>query len=175
MRQPTRREALRAGLALAAGMAAGPATAAAAPPPTDGSIIASAAGFEQRSVLAYEIAVRSGLLGARLQPLVERIGRQEAEHAAAMRTSLEALGGTVPSPPEAIPGLAGATSEAEVAGFLLGLESASVSAYQEALATLTGAVLIQTAASIMAVEAQHLVLIRKALGRESTRGPFERG
>jgi rubrerythrin len=159
-------------------MAAGPGAAesAAAPPrPTDGAIIASAVGLEQRSALAYEVAARSGLLGARLQALVERIGRQEAEHAAALRTALEALGGAVPRRPETIGELAGASSQAQVAGYLLRLESASVSVYQRSLGTLTGPKLVQTVASIMAVEAQHLALIRQALGRESVRGPFERG
>jgi hypothetical protein len=178
VRRATRREALRAGLALAAGMAAGPDAAGAAagkPPPTDGSIIAAALGLELRSVLAYEIAARSGLLDARLRALAERIGRHEAEHAAALRTALEGLGHRAPRRPDTIHELAGASSQAEVAEYLLRLEAASVAAYQRALGTLAVPTLVQTAASIMAVEAQHLALIRRALGRESVPGPFERG
>jgi hypothetical protein len=178
MRPVTRRGALRGALALAvSGVAAqlGTTPARAQAPPADPGVIRSALGFEERSALAYRTAARSGLLGASLQDLVDRIGRQESQHAAALRTALEALGAPPPRPPAPIAELAAARSEREVAEYLLGLESASVAAYQRALRTLTVPPLVETAASIMAVEAQHLVLIRRALGRESVRGPFERG
>ena len=58
---------------------------------------------------------------------------------------------------------------------LLELESASSRRYQRALRTLQGPKLIETAASVMAVEAQHLALIRRALGRESVGAAFVKG
>jgi hypothetical protein len=174
----TRREALRAGLALAAGVAAAPlhpAVAGAQERPTDAGVIAAAVAFEERSALAYRTALGTGLLRGATRAEVAHIGGHEAVHAAALRTALEALGTPRPAPPRPDARLAGAGSREEVLEHLLSLESASVATYQRALQTLQGPRLIETAASIMAVEAQHLALIRQALGRESVFEPFVRG
>jgi len=130
-----------------------PATAVAA---ADGTadILRRLIALEDAAALAY----RDAALGA-----VPGIAGHEADHAKALRTDLEALGGRSPSAP------AGA---APVAGLdaAIALEADLIAAYRKALVELDEPGLLPTVATILASHSQHHALLLRAAGRD----PFTR-
>jgi ferritin-like protein len=149
---------------------------------TDASILESALGLEQVSVFAYRAAERSGLLDSAGERMARRFARQEQEHVEALSTGLEALGATSPPPPRTLaevdrvlPGLGDARSKIDVLTFAVELETAAVAAYLDAVPKLRDPKLLQTAASIMANEGQHLVVLRLALRQEPVPRAFDTG
>ncbi len=74
-----------------------------------------------------------------------------------------------------VKGIGDLRSQADVARFAIELETAAVAAYYDAHATLIDAQLLQTAASIMANEAQHLVVLRQAIDEPPVPYAFETG
>ena len=59
--------------------------------------------------------------------------------------------------------------------FAIELETAAVAAYLDAHRELVEAKLLQTGASIMASEGQHLVVLRRAVGQDPVPAAFETG
>jgi rubrerythrin len=141
-------------------------TAFAAGPDTD--ILASAITLERIAVLAYGVAIDSKLLTPEFARVARRFRDHERAHADVLETALTDLGGTPPPAPEVkdIDGVAkgaGALkTQADVANFAIELELAAVAAYYDAQRKLVEGKLLQTTASIMANEAQHLVVLRQA-------------
>jgi uncharacterized membrane protein len=72
-------------------------------------------------------------------------------------------------------GLGDARSQADIANLAIELEMAAVAAYLDAQRKLIDAKLLQTGASIMANEAQHLVVLRQAVKRDPVPNAFETG
>jgi hypothetical protein len=114
--------------------------------------------------------------------MLRAFGQQEAEHAAALRTALEALGSAAPPPPrtaadvdKVLPGLGDARSRSDVLTFASELEAAAVATYQDAIRRLDDPKLLQTAAAIMACEGQQLAAIRLALGDPGVAQALETG
>jgi ferritin-like protein len=134
----------------------------------DAKIVEAAIGLEQTAVVVYGHAARSGLLDANTTKVAKLFGSQEQEHADDLTTALESMGGTAPPPPKAneIEGLAGLGSQTEVALFAIELETMAVAAYYDAHQKLQDAKLLQTGASIMANEGQHLVVLRQVLKKK---------
>ena len=123
-----------------------------------------------------------GLLSPALSGVLRRFRDQEQEHADALTTALTSLGGTPPAPPQGVAdvdkvveGLRDVRSRADVLSFLIELETAAVAAYFDAHAKLGEAKLLQSAATIMATEGQHLVVLRRAAGTEPVPNAFETG
>ena len=177
-----RRDLLRRGGAVAAvPLLLGP-RAALAQGDSDAAILESAIGLEQVSAFAYETLAGSQRLDKTVAAMARRFARHERAHADALRTQLEALGGTAPPEPRTVaevdrvlPGLGAARTQADVLTFAIELESAAVAAYHDAHQRLQDPKILQTAASIMANEGQHLVVLRRALNQEPVPFAFETG
>ncbi len=148
----------------------------------DAAILQHAINLEQVAVIAYDTA----LSGRRLSPAALRAARRlrdhEQQHADALTTALIDLGGTPPAPPKGLAdvdkiadGLGDATTQADVVNVLIELELATIAAYHDAQAKLVEARLLQTSASIMASEGQHLVVLRRLVGADPVPKAFETG
>ncbi|MBA3300689.1 MAG: ferritin-like domain-containing protein [Thermoleophilaceae bacterium] len=180
----TRREALHGGLTIG-GAVLGAATVpgllrasdAFAQADGDVAILAGAVALEQVAVVAYSSAASSGLLDPRTKRVFERFREQEQEHADGLGAALEQRGGRTPKPPSAaqVPGLEKLRSQAEVVDFAIELETTALAAYYAAVQKLKNPALLETGASIMANEGQHLVVLRRLAGREPVPNAFETG
>ena len=148
----------------------------------DAPVMQNAINLERTMVIAYDSVLAGGLLSPALSGALRRFRDQEQEHADALTTALTSLGGTPPAPPQGVAdvdkvveGLRDVRSRADVVGFLVELETAAVAAYFDAHAKLGEAKLLQSAATIMASEGQHLVVLRRAAGTEPVPNAFETG
>jgi len=148
----------------------------------DAGILEQAIGLERIAILAYETAIDSGLLTAAFTRVARRFRDHEQEHADALTTALMDLGGTPPAKKPTlkdidgvVKGLGSVKSQADIANFAIELEMAAVAAYYDAHRKLVDAKLLQAGASIMANEAQHLVVLRQAVKRAPVPNAFETG
>lgn len=148
----------------------------------DGAILQQAIKLEQVGVIAYATATGGRLLSPSAQRTLRRFGDHEQQHADTLTTALTDLGGAPLAPAKGIAdvdkvveGLAGAKNEAELVAVLIALELATVAAYHDAHANLNEARLLQTFATIMANEGQHLVVLRTIAGVEPVPNAFETG
>jgi hypothetical protein len=149
---------------------------------SDGPILANAIDLERVTVIAYGVAIDSGLLSPAMLRIARRLRDHEQAHADTLTTALTNLGGSPPEAPQGVAdvdkvvkGLGDGTSQADVVNFAIELETAVVAAYYDAHAKLIEARLLQTGASIMASEGQHLVVLRKAVRKDPVPNAFETG
>ena len=152
-----RRELLAA---TAAAVLAGPAAATAAPR-RDGDVLEDLVALEDAAALAYEAApVAIGL----------DLAAHETDHAAALRTDLEALTRPIPGRPEDVAELDGEARRLVAADDRLdaaiALEAALIAAYRGALLELEEPGLLETVGSILASHAQHRAVLLRAAGRD---------
>jgi rubrerythrin len=143
----------------------------------DAAILKSAIGLEHTLAVAYDEALRRGLLRGSFARTAELLRDQEREHAERLRAALENLGGTAPRrrEPEDIEGLAELRSASDVANLAVELETRTVAAYYEALGRLRRPRLLETVARIMANEGQHLAVLRPLVNRPPVPDAFETG
>lgn len=148
----------------------------------DTAILARAITLEQIAVLAYDTAIEGGLLSPALTGVVRTLRAHEQEHADVLTTALTDLGGKPPTAPQGVAdvdklvtGLSDAKTQADVVNFAIELETATVAAYLDAQREFVEAKLLQTGASIMAGEGQHLVVLRRAVGKDPVPAAFETG
>ena len=148
----------------------------------DAPFLNSAINLERAMVIAYDTVLGGGLLSPAVRRVLRRFRAQEQEHADVLTTALTDLGGTPPAPPKGVAdvdkiveGLSGVRSQADVVSFLIELETAAVAAYFEAHSELEEAKLLQTGASIMANEGQHLVVLRRIARKDPIPNAFETG
>jgi hypothetical protein len=148
----------------------------------DGKILQSAIDVERIAVIAYGAAIDSGLLSAGVEKVARRFRGHEQEHADALTTALTDLGGTPPPAPagvkdvdKVVKGLGAVKSQVDILNFAIELETAAVAAYYDAHRRLIDAKLLQTGASIMANEGQHLVVLRQAVKQDPVPNAFETG
>ena len=148
----------------------------------DAEILQNAINLEQVAVTAYDMALSGGLLSPAALRVARRFRDHEQQHADALTTALTDLGGTPPAPPKGsadvekiADGLGDAKTQADVVNVLIELEMAGVAAYHDAQAKLVETRLLQTAASIMASEGQHLVVLRRLVGANPVPKAFETG
>jgi hypothetical protein len=118
--------------------------------------------FEHRLEAAYGAALEHGAIDA---PLGRSLLAQERKHVRGVELALQTLGRRGPqatvSPPEQGSGLTGRRAFAR---FALALETQTVAAYAQVLATLDAPGLLQPLGSIMTSGAQHQVALREVLG-----------
>jgi hypothetical protein len=118
--------------------------------------------FEQRLEAAYGAALERCAIDA---PLGRSLLAQERKHVRGLELALQTLGRRGPqaavSPPEQGSGLTGRRAFAR---FALALETQTVAAYAQVLATLDAPGLLQPLGSIMTSGAQHQVALREVLG-----------
>jgi rubrerythrin len=144
--------------------------------------------LEQVAAYVYDAGVKSGLLDAEQAALAGRLRDHEQQHADALAVLLEALGGHPPGAPDtpesadaALTALGVETGLRELRdanAFLalsLELEQRQAAHYTASVAKIGDIRLIQTLASILAAEGQHLVVIRRALERAPIPTPLESG
>ena len=147
----------------------------------DAEILATALDLERVSVLAYDRLIGSGLPEPRLLRVLVRFREHEREHVDTVMTALTDLGGSVPEQPSAADvdrvaeGIGAMRSQEDVLKVAIGLELASVAAYHDAQRSLVDGKFLQTGVSIMAAQAQHLVVLREAAGRDRVPHAFEDG
>jgi Ferritin-like domain len=183
-----RRELIRTGLGLGGAMIAASSIPlllsvrnAFAASSGDADIVAKAITLERVAVLAYGVAIDSKLLSPGFARVARRFRGHEQAHADALVTALTDMGGSPPPMPTVkdidgvAKGIGDVKSQADVARFAIELEMAAVAAYYDAHSKLIDAKLLQTGASIMANEAQHLVVLRQAVKRDPVPHAFETG
>jgi rubrerythrin len=146
----------------------------------DAGILQAAVELEQRMVLAYDSALRSGKLDAASTRVARLFRKQEQAHVDSLTAALRDLGGKPPPRPRSpreVPGLAAALREGQAAitRFAIELETMAVAGYYDAQGKLESPQLLSTTASIMANEAQHLAVLRQALGRNPSPEAFVTG
>lgn len=149
---------------------------------TDETILQQAITLERVAASAYDRVIGGGLLADRIERLVRLLRSHERQHADALTKALTDLGGTPPPAPSGVEdvdavvkGLGDVKTQADVLSFAIELETAAVAAYFDAHAKLVEAKLLQTGASIMASEGQHLVVLRQAAGRPPVPNALETG
>ena len=145
----------------------------------DSAVLEAAVGLEQQAVFAYTTAAESGRLGKSAR-VARLFAEQEREHAEGLTRALRDRGGSPPAKPDGVkdvPGLAEATAgdALDITNFAVELETMAVAAYYDAHGRLSAPELLSTAASIMANEAQHLVVLRQALGKDPSPNAFVTG
>jgi len=134
---------------------------------TDATLLEKAITLERTLVLAYDRVIQDGFL--RDEQLAPALREHERRHAATWVTALTDLGGQPPPEPagpaavdKLVKGLGDVHDEAQTLAFLIEIETAAVAAYYDAQAKFVQARLLQSGASIMGSEGQHLVLLRQA-------------
>jgi rubrerythrin len=149
---------------------------------TDGTILEQAITLERVAVLAYDKILDGDLPADRIAWQVRVLRDHERQHADVMTKALTDLGATPPPAPsgvedvdKVVKGLSDVRTQADVLSFAIELETALVAAYYDAQAKLVEAKLLQSAASIMADEGQHLVVLRQAAGRPPVPNALETG
>jgi hypothetical protein len=116
------------------------------------------------AVAAYDESLAG--LGGRSLALARVFRAQEQEHVDAILKSLRSLGEAAEPPAETI-AATGLRTEAEYLGFIYELESATIEFELAAIAKLTSPAPRSILATTLADQAQHLVLLRRALGAKS--------
>lgn len=176
----TRRAALGAGAAVAVvGFAPGGAGAknpATSEPLVDEDAIALAdlVETERGLIAAYGMAARRGQLD---RPTATLLKRQEEHHLVALLPAFQGRRLQPPRKPrpELLELLRATRPRAAFLDLLAELERKAVGAYRDGLKRLTDPALVRLAGSIMASEAQHLVVLRLKAGEQPLPAPFERG
>jgi hypothetical protein len=159
----------------------GPSAIATTPEPmseeaaADAEVLEAVLARQKAAVVADEATIPG--LPPRLRLMAQLFRTQEQEHVDATTKGIRALGGTVEAPTEEIdPGEP--KSVAERLTFLYEVESVSIARELEAIAKLEDFARRPVLASIVANQAQHLVLLRRALGAgplATIPGPFADG
>jgi hypothetical protein len=146
---------------------------------TDSGLFKAGLWVEEVTALAYRAAAAGPLSGEDREQAM-RFAGHEREHAAVFETLLFAL--TVPvrehateaDLQELIPGLRRAGRD-EALEALAELEGAAIAAHQAMGRRLEALDALRSVAEVMAGGAQHLVVLRRALGQEPVTKPFESG
>jgi hypothetical protein len=144
-----RRELLVA--AAAAALVRPAAAAAAGNDPAD--VLERLIALEDAAALAYRGAPAAVLAA------VPGLAEQEADHAKALRTDLEALGGRAPNAPADVEPVTGF-------GAAIALEADLITGYGQALLDLDELGILPTVGTILASHAQHHALLLRAAGRD---------
>jgi hypothetical protein len=149
---------------------------------TDVPLMQNAITLELATVIAYDTVIAGGALSPALRGVLRAFRAHEQTHATTLTTALTDLGGAPPPPPKGTgavdrfaKGLSAVRSQADVLSFLIELETAAVAAYFDAMGKLGEARLVQTSATIMGNEGQHLAILRRRAGREPVPNAFETG
>jgi hypothetical protein len=154
----------------------------------EAGILRAAVELEQLVEYVYDAGVKSGLLDGELAAAMQTLRDQEQQHADALATSLGALGSPRPPAPRTLAdadaalerlGVTTRLTQTTTAPAFLALaeelELREVGLYVAAVGDLEDVRLIQTCASILGAEGAHLVVIRRALGREPLPKAVETG
>lgn len=156
----SRRRALVAVVAAPLVLSASPAPASVS---SDAAVVTALLRAELLLQESYE-ACSSGPRAVRR--IARRFRAHEVQHTAALAQALEALGAPGVPPPRDLPVLARRSARGRLR-YLLELEETGLGAMHAALGRLSDDKLLQTTATILGCQAQHLVVLRAALGRDA--------
>jgi hypothetical protein len=140
----------------------------AAAAPLVAAVPARAANRDQATLLAeglrLEQACADFYTGASALAMAARFAAHEADQAAALETSLEAMGSRAlerAQPGELVPGPPGSGApQAELAAYAIRLEEATIDAHDALLRVTDEALLIGSLLSVMAAAGTHLAVLR---------------
>jgi hypothetical protein len=130
----------------------------------DAGILNEILACQSAAVVAYDHSLRG--LGGQALDTARLFRAQEQEHVDAVLKSLRSLGEAAEPPAESIEAT-GLETEDEYLEFLYELESATIEAELSAIARLTSSGARSMLATTVANQAQHLVVLRRALGAKS--------
>ena len=120
--------------------------------------------LEDHALFAYGKAAGLGVLTpAQIELSAGHLGDHQA-HRQLLVDTVTSLGGGPPDVKDVYPITGDTRSARGFLGILVALEEATVQAYFAAIRTLSRAELRHTLASVTGVEAQHVVVLRQALG-----------
>jgi rubrerythrin len=146
----------------------------------DAGIVTRAARLELVAAFVYGTMSARQELPEGLRSLSSILRDQDRDHAQKMSDALEAVGAPRPTGPTAVRDVAGmaealAGGEKEILEFAVALEERTVGVYYRAHQRLRDAKLIQSVSTIMGADGQHLVALRRALGRTPVPHALETG
>jgi hypothetical protein len=130
---------------------------------SDATSLNAALSRELTAAAAYSHGI--GLLHGRLRPLGREFRAQEQEYVDAITKAIRGLGGKTEAEAER-PDLSGVKSARGFLAFAYELENADLAAYLDAAPRLYTAAPRALATSLAAGHAQHLVVLRQALGAD---------
>jgi rubrerythrin len=138
----------------------------------DVAILNQALAVEQRAVAVYHAAAQH--LGGARRVTAQHFEGQEREHADALAQAVMALGATPATARDryAIPSLGDPDA---VLRFAMGIEQIAIAQYLDLIPKLSSQNLRGTFASILAIEAEHLAVLRQEAGEEPAPDAFVRG
>ncbi|HEX8102233.1 MAG TPA: DUF4439 domain-containing protein [Solirubrobacteraceae bacterium] len=119
--------------------------------------------LEQTAVAGYTVAARR--LGGSLGAVARRFRDHEREHVDRLSLASRRLGGTPPAPRARLE-VRVPRGERAILRHAVGIEDAAIAAYLDALPRLRLPELRATAGSIFTTEAEHLAVLRDALGED---------
>lgn len=139
--------------------------------------------IEQASVLAYDTAVESPGIDASLKGTLELLRDQEQAHANAWRSAIDSLGFDPPDPPseladiDELEGFEALEKSDELLTGLAEYEQTLLARYIDLAPDLESEDLSRTSAEVIASHAQHIVVVRSALGEDPAKvlGRLARG
>lgn len=136
---------------------------------TDVTILNGAIELEQQAQWTYAAAAKSGLLKPEVVTVATKISGQHGAHEAALTEAVKKLGGTAPKAKDSYP-LPELKSQEDVLKYALKLETMATNAYFDAFTKLSDKALKMAGVSIMNDEAQHVAVLRGALGMDPVEG-----
>lgn len=138
----------------------------------DVEILNAALDLEWRAVAAYKAA--AGLLSGAALRSAKLLLEHEQEHVDGLAAAIRDLGGT-PNRAQRSYELPRLRTQPQALRFAIALEQDAIAAYIDALPKLSDPDLRATAASIATAEAEHVALLRIALGQSPLREAFVAG
>jgi rubrerythrin len=138
----------------------------------DVAILNSALDLENMAIYVYTNGARL-LRGEALKVGKSFLGHEKA-HAQGIERAIQSLGGT-PNKPKPAYDVSKPTSQLQVLDLAEKIENVAVAAYIDAIPKLTDPKLRATAAAIATTEAEHIAVLRKALGRRAVPTAFVSG
>lgn len=147
----------------------------------DGLTIEAAVRLEQLVAVVYQTLSARASLGTELRDLFGLFAEQEQAHAQGLLALAEYLGGAPPAVPTvaqaelALPRLSAARSRPAALALAQSLEQSELQSFYFDEQTLSDIKLMELVAAVMCGDAQHLVLVRQAVGVNPIPAAFETG
>ena len=123
-----------------------------------------ALGLEHEAIAAYQVGAESGLLKKDVLKVAVGFQSDHKQHRDVLMKTIKQLGGKPVADMKHKFPVEKLKNQADVLRFALGLEMGAASAYLGTIPGFENRDLAQAAASIMGVEAQHVAILKSALG-----------
>ncbi len=140
---------------------------------SDFDILNGALAAENQAMAAYQLALDSRLLAPGFRSVAQAFQADHGEHAKALRDTIGKLGGTPAAAKTAYDfPVNDLKTQTDVLRFAAELERGAVAAYLAAVPAFQNRDIAKAAASILGAEAQHLAVLRGALGENPVPSAF---